>query len=254
MWKASAEKFKDLWQFPNCIAAIDGKHIALQCPIGGGSKYFNYKGFHSVVLLALVDAEYKFIAIDIGAYGKTSDSNIFSTSIIGKKLQNKTLNIARDTPLIENSILMPYVIVGDKAFPFRTYLLRPYSRHHLVGNKEKRIYNYRLSWARRIVENAFGILASRWRVFRRPLDVQPETADKIVLAACCLHNMLCKERKSPDEIELCPRKSALQHLQLRRNVSREATNVRDYFKDYVNSPIGSVPWQLSMIRRGQHAK
>lgn len=254
IWKVSAEKFRDLWQFPNCVAAIDGKHIALQCPIGRGSKYFNYKGFHSEILLALVDAEYRFIAIDVGAYGKNSDSNIFSTSVIGKKLEDKTLNIPRDTPLVENYTPMPHVIVGDEAFPLKTYLLRPYSRHHLAGDEEKKIYNYRLSRARRVVENAFGILVSRWRVFRRPLEVQPETADKIVLAACCLHNMLCKERKPPDEIEqLCPRNSAMRNLQqLRRNASREATDVRDYFKNYFNSSIGSVPWQLPMIRRGQH--
>ncbi|EZA46445.1 Putative nuclease HARBI1, partial [Ooceraea biroi] len=168
IWKVSAEKFRDLWQFPNCVAAIDGKYIALQCPIGGGSKYFNYKGFHSEVLLALIDTEYRFIAIDVSAYGKNSDSNVFSTSVIGKKLEDKTLNIPRDTPLVENYTPMPYVIVGDEAFPLKTYLLRPYSRHHLAGDN-----NYRLSRARRVVENAFGIFASQWRIFRRPLEVQP---------------------------------------------------------------------------------
>ncbi|XP_026830069.1 uncharacterized protein LOC113563108 [Ooceraea biroi] len=139
IWKVSAEKFRDLWQFPNCVAAIDGKYIALQCPIGGGSKYFNYKGFHSEVLLALIDTEYRFIAIDVSAYGKNSDSNVFSTSVIGKKLEDKTLNIPRDTPLVENYTPMPYVIVGDEAFPLKTYLLRPYSRHHLAGDEEKKI-------------------------------------------------------------------------------------------------------------------
>lgn len=66
--------------------------------------------------------------------------------------------------------------------------------------------------------------------------------------------MLCKERTPPDKIEqLCPRNSAMRNLpQLRRNALREATDVRDYFKNYFNSSVGSVPWQLPMIRRGQH--
>ena len=86
---------------------------------------------------------------------------------------------------------MPYVMVEDEAFPLKTYLLRPYSKHHQGGDESKKIYHYGLSRSRRIVENVFGILVLRWRVFRRPLKVQPETVDKVVLASCCLHNMLC---------------------------------------------------------------
>ena len=148
---------------------------------------------------------------------------------------------------------MPNVIVGDEAFPLKTYLLRPYSKHHQGGDERTKIYDYRLSRARRVVEKAFGILASRWRVFRRPLEKQPGTVDKEVVASCCLHNMLCKEPNPPDEIGLlCPRTSGLRNLQqLRRNAPREATDVRDYFKDYFNSPVGSVPWQLAVVRLGR---
>ena len=70
VWNSSASKFRDLWHFPNCLAAIDGKHVSIQCPINGGSLYFNYKGLNSTVLLALVDAEYKFLTVDVGSYGK----------------------------------------------------------------------------------------------------------------------------------------------------------------------------------------
>jgi len=69
----------------------------------------------------------------------------------------------------------------------------------------------------------------------------------------CLHNLLCKERNPPDEFELlCPRTSGLRNLQqLRRNAPRETTDVRDYFRDYFDSPVGSVPWQLAAVRRGR---
>ena len=111
VWKSSASKFRDLWHFPNYLATIDGKHVSILCVINGGSLYFNYKGFHSTVLLALVDAEYKFLAVDVGSYGKNSDGNVFSKPVIGKKLETGTLNVTPNTPLVENAVPMQYVIV-----------------------------------------------------------------------------------------------------------------------------------------------
>ncbi|KAB0803091.1 hypothetical protein PPYR_00061 [Photinus pyralis] len=193
LWKTSSARFNQQWNFPNCVAAIDGKHINIQCPFNAGSTYYNYKGSHSIVLMALVDADYKFIAINVGSYGRNSDGGIFEKSDIGKMLDQRTLNVPADSPLEPNGSPQPHVIVGDEAFPLKKYLLRPYSKSHLQENEAHKIYNYRLSRARRVVENAFGILVARWRVFRRHLEVQPELVDKIVLACCCLHNMLCAD-------------------------------------------------------------
>ncbi|GLV23381.1 hypothetical protein CBL_21451, partial [Carabus blaptoides fortunei] len=80
------------------------------------------------IVLALVDADYKYIAIDVGSYGRNSDGGIFSKSEIGKKLDNKTFNVSEPTPLIENGRPEPYVVVGDEAFPLKSYLLRPYNK------------------------------------------------------------------------------------------------------------------------------
>jgi len=253
MWKKVAERYKTMWHFPNCIGAIDGKHINIQCPINAGSTYYNYKGSHSIVLLAIVDADYKFITVDVGSYGRNSDGGIFSNSIIGKKLHNNTLNIPKPNPLLENGDPLPYVFVGDEAFPLKPYLLRPYSRNSLGDNEPNKIFNYRLSRARRVVENAFGILAARWRCFRGHIEVQPEFVDKIVLASCCLHNMLCTDNEFEADLESnqVPENAFLNIDALRRNSTREATQIRDAFKDYFNSDAGSVVWQVDSVRKGR---
>ena len=79
-WKAVAEGFVNKWQFHHALGAIDGKHIAIECPHSGGSLYYNYKGYHSIVLLAVADSEGRFIYIDVGANGSALDGGIFQVT------------------------------------------------------------------------------------------------------------------------------------------------------------------------------
>ena len=69
-WLEVSDKFSKRWNLDHVLAALDGKHVAIKCPPNEGSNYFNYKGFHSIILLALVDAEYKFLYVDVGANGR----------------------------------------------------------------------------------------------------------------------------------------------------------------------------------------
>ncbi|XP_046864368.1 putative nuclease HARBI1 [Xenia sp. Carnegie-2017] len=77
-WKEISKNFLDEWDFPHCLRALDGKHIMIECPARGGSDFFNYKGFHSIVLLAICDAKYCFTMVNIGSFGKDNDANIFN--------------------------------------------------------------------------------------------------------------------------------------------------------------------------------
>lgn len=186
LWKTTALRFSEKWNFPNCICALDGKHIVIQAPANSGSQFFNYKGTFSVVLLALVDADYRFLVVDVGASGSNSDGGIFSNSLLGQALNTGSLNIAEPSHLPSAPELgaLPFVIVADEAFPLKTFLLRPYPGRRLPDDQS--VFNYRLSRARRV----FGILSQCWRVYQRWLQVAPETADSIVKATCILHNFL----------------------------------------------------------------
>ena len=79
-WKNIAKQFGDRWQLHNCVGALDGKHVAIQCPPGAGSLYYNYKGYHSIILMALVDADYKFIWAEVGSNGSAGDAQVFNNS------------------------------------------------------------------------------------------------------------------------------------------------------------------------------
>lgn len=176
-WITIAKKFEKRWQFPRCIGAVDGKHIRIEAPPTSGSEFYNYKGYHSIILFAIVDAEYNFIYISVGANGRAGDAAVWNDCEFRRTLEDNSLNVPPD-----------YVIVGDDAFPLKSYLMKPYSKRNM--NRREKVFNYRLSRARRIVENAFGILAWRFRIFQRPIDVKVETADLIVWVACALHNWL----------------------------------------------------------------
>ena len=266
-WLKIAEDFEALWQFPNCIGSIDGKHITLQAPKNSGSQYFNYKHSHSIVLLAVVDAHYNFIVVDIGAYGSQSDGGIFANSTFGRMLKSNFIKLPQNKPLPGTSQpALPYVLVGDQAFPLMPNLLRPYPGDNL--GESKRIYNYRLSRARRIVENAFGILASRFRCFRRPLLLDTVNAMAVVKGAVMLHNFLRKEaphnrgfRSVDYEDEMGRlhsgewRREATQQQQMLalhkfgRRQSTQGNTVREHYKDYFVSQAGALPWQTQMVNR-----
>lgn len=69
-WKTVANGFAKRWNFYNCLGALDGKHVAIRAPANSGSMFYNYKGFYSIILLALVDSDYKFLYVDVGANGR----------------------------------------------------------------------------------------------------------------------------------------------------------------------------------------
>ncbi|XP_018399007.1 PREDICTED: uncharacterized protein LOC108776793 [Cyphomyrmex costatus] len=128
IWIEKAKEYQDIWDFPNCVDAIDGKHIGLQAPSHSGSTFYNYKNMHSIVLMALADANYRFTVVDIGGEGRRSDGGIFQHSELGRQLEYISLNLPKASSISEKGPKLPFIIVGDEAFALTPYMLRPYPR------------------------------------------------------------------------------------------------------------------------------
>ena len=98
-WTELAEQTFKRWQFANAYTVADGKHITLFHPFHSGSEFYNYKRFFNIVLMALVDYDYKFIYVDVGCQGCISDGGIFRNSSFYEKMVNNSLNLPLPRPL-----------------------------------------------------------------------------------------------------------------------------------------------------------
>ena len=174
---------------PHVLGAIDGKHIRIQCPSFTGTQYYNYKGFFSLVLMAICDANYCFTMFDVGQFGSNNDSGVLANSDMGTGFEFDQFHVPKKSLVNEEIGMLPYFLVGDEIFPLKSWLMRPYPGTDLSCEKKK-IYNYRQSRARRVIENTFGILSTSWRIFHKPIKATVTNAENFTLACLTLHNYL----------------------------------------------------------------
>ena len=169
------EGFETCWGFPQAAGAIDGTHIPIVRPDDSASDYYNRKGYYSVIMQSTVDFRGLFIDVYIGWPGKVHDARVFVNSSLYQKGNTSALfpDWKRSICGVEVSafvcdemtafndthspLKVPLVVLGDPAYPALPWLMKPFSdTGHLTAGQK--LYNYRQSRARMVVENAFGRL------------------------------------------------------------------------------------------------
>ena len=248
-WLTVAEKFESRWQFPNCIGAMDGKHIVMQPPGNSGSYYYNYKHTNSIVLMAVAGPNYEYLYYDIGTNGRVNYGGVWNKCGLAKALEEGKMNLPLPCCLLGGNEQVPYFLIGDDAFALKPYLMKSYAQQGL--DAEKRVYNYRHSRGRCLSENLFGILANRLRFMHNVLLLHLDVIEILVSAALVLHKFL-RESDAYCRIGLLDTESVMgevltgwwcQDLSFSamgpleiptrgHNSSVDAEHVRDVFKDY----------------------
>ena len=252
-WCEIADGFYRSWNFPNLVGAIDGKHVLIQALPRSGSLYFNYKKTLSIVLMAVCDSKYRFTLVDVGDSGAKVIEVLLSMVFLGHAIENDMLNIPKLSPLPNSGTCLPFVFVDDNAFGLKENMMKLYPSQNRT--LQEKVFHYRISQARRIIENSFGMAAARFRIFRRPINTKVSTVKSVTKEIIGLHNFLMKknheggnqycppnyiDREEIDQVVPGDWRQEQNHISglkdVRRigsnNYSKTATVIRDKFKHY----------------------
>lgn len=252
-WKAIASRFNELCNIPNCLGAIERRHITIQKLPKTGSSYSNHKQYLSIILMAACDADGLFTMIETG-YARSNDRGGSIQNLkVTRWLETDGLNLPQSSSLPHDETCqeVPYFFVGDNAFPFKRYLLRPFPSKTL--NNKKRICNYRFSRGTNITERTFDTMTQKFQVLSTSVRcTNYQTVTNIAKAACILHNFVCVQDGLQDSAPVIEsiRGNRAQEFDLQEEVMQIHANssgstVREYMSNYFIKPCASLPWQYN---------
>jgi hypothetical protein len=170
----------------HCVGAIDGVAIQIRRPLPweskAPSKYFNRKGYYSLCMITVCDADLRIRFNSLQCAGSTHDSLAYTVCPLARSLKAGRLP-------------SKYFIVGDDAFTNTDQLITPYPGRGLSAAKDN--CNYYQSRCRTPIERTFGVLFQRWGLFQRRLTLSPHKAVAVTRACVRLHNFCIDEKDTP---------------------------------------------------------
>ncbi|XP_072039667.1 uncharacterized protein [Amphiura filiformis] len=224
--------------FPHCVGAIDGTHIPIIAPTKDPADFYNRKGWHSIIVQAVCDHEFRFTNLYIGFPGKAHDARVLKNSQLyehacnGQLFPHRTRNI--------EGVEVPLYLVGDPAYPLLPWLMKAYPGRQLPEDMEN--FNDRLADVRKIIEQCFGRCKARFRCLLKRNDSRIDNLIDIVYACFTLNNIceIFHDGFDPEWLEDQDLEERVhRHLQpnpngqQQRGQNADARDVRDAIKDYL---------------------
>ncbi|XP_037937539.1 uncharacterized protein LOC119671101 [Teleopsis dalmanni] len=244
-WKAVAEDFSKKCDFPNCLGVLQTKHIYFKGLRRDGDYYRSASGRHSVKLLALVDANYKFLYTDVGATGQKSDVETLAQSTLQEILHEADDYFPRER-IIGNNRKVPYVIVGSDSMPLHKHLLKPYPAASIL--KKHQVFNIRLAVAKHVADHAFHLLENKFKLLKSVIMLRADTVELITLTMCIIHNFMLEfDEEYKNEIHsdiLIQADDKQRHMDDFSDPEvHEAEEVRLDYMEYFNEE-GLIEWEV----------
>ncbi|CAI5454537.1 unnamed protein product [Caenorhabditis angaria] len=206
------------------FASIDGKHFRIDHPPNSGVYNRNYKQYFSFNTLFISDFNRRIIYMQICNSGQNSDAQLFAASPLKGFLENPN-NLPPLRNLPNTTIPASAYILGDGGFKLMKQVITPYRRLNMTPEKAK--FNTELSKIRVRVEHLFGVVTSKYRCFRKNLELAPSNAQRLIAALSVLHNLTLR-----------PKIYATQNQQIFPPIIdpyKTANEFRDVIKSHVNS-------------------
>ncbi|KAI5633302.1 DDE superfamily endonuclease domain-containing protein [Phthorimaea operculella] len=171
-------RFYSATRLPGVVGCIDGTHVAIVTPETHEERYVNRKGYHSLNVLVICDADLNIMNVDSSYPGSTHDSKIWEGNLLKHVIERLHEENGEDIYLL-----------GDSGYPLRETLMTPIL-NAVPGSPEAYYTNLHVS-ARSMVERCIGVLKARFRclLVDRKLHYTPTMAAKITNACCVLHNI-----------------------------------------------------------------
>ena len=180
------EGFKEKWGMIQCAGSIDGCHIPITPPAMNHTDYYNRKGWYSMLLQAVVDHNYLFTDVCVGWPGSVHDARVLANCSLYQKASERKVLCGESVTVSGTNV--PIFLVGDSAYPLSTWLMKPFAYNSNL-TPGQRSFNFHLSRARIVVENAFGRLKGRWRRLMKRNDMNIDNVPYVITACCILHNI-----------------------------------------------------------------
>ncbi|XGW29387.1 hypothetical protein V3C99_008867 [Haemonchus contortus] len=183
-----ANKIQEKFDYPRAVGFLDGRHIAIKKPNGGIETYLNYKNFQSVVLMAVCDADHRFLIFDVGFPGQNGDTGVFQKSSI-KTFFEECEDVFPETADLGTVGPVQYHILTDDGFGQDVRYIEPFPGQ-TADTGSKRRFNTKHGCARRTIDATFDILQRRFAVLQKPLQLEPGRGSRLITSLLILHNLV----------------------------------------------------------------